>query len=469
MTRRSINVVEFWLKLGFFSIPIFAFGAAGYIRFHTKYFTSPHFGQPGHVDTRPYVILTAVITLLWIFAVEHLDLDRMNTILRIRTGIRMSLLATTYCVVLVLAALFFYRTTTFARFFVVVGCALMFILSLGMIHVFRGIIYAVTKHPNGKFSVAIAGADEVAAQVARQLSQNQLTPCKVACFVTLPGQTPTIKGVPVLEWHRLADALEIFQCTEVLLALPLDRLGEAHTILDGLQRLSIPARLVLHLGQTSLLPDRIFDFYGVPLVDLRACPSDSIGYAIGKRVFDFVFSAAALLLLSPLIGLIALAVKLSSSGPVFFVQDRVGLSGKLFRMYKFRTMMVSDCKQSDTQWTIAADPRRTRIGTWLRQTSLDELPQFLNVLKGDMSVVGPRPERPHFVQEFLNDFSQYNNRHYLKVGITGWAQVNGWRGDTSIQKRIEFDLYYLRNWSMAFDFKIIFLTLVRGLISRNAY
>jgi len=469
MTRRSINMIEFWLKLGFGVIPTVAFGTAGYIRFHTGYFTAPYFSLPGHIDTKSYAMLTALITLLWIVVVEHLDLDHMNTLLRIRTGIRMSLLATTYCAVLALSALFFYRTTTFARLFVLAGCALMFILSLGMIHAFRGIIYAITKNPNGRFPVAIVGADEVAIQVARQLAHNPLTPCKVACFVALPEQMPTITKVPVLEWHRLADVLEVFRCREVLLALPLHRLGEAQTILEALQRLSIPARLVLHLGQTSLLPDHIFDFYGVPLLDLRSYPGDSVGYALWKRVFDVVFSAAALLLFSPIVALIALAVKLSSAGPVFFVQDRVGLNGKLFRMYKFRTMRMSDCNQSDTQWTTAADPRRTRVGSWLRQTSLDELPQFLNVLKGDMSVVGPRPERPHFVQEFLNDISRYNNRHYLKVGITGWAQVNGWRGDTSIQKRIECDLFYLRNWSMAFDFKIIFLTVFQGLVSKNAY
>jgi len=145
------------------------------------------------------------------------------------------------------------------------------------------------------------------------------------------------------------------------------------------------------------------------------------------------------------------------------------LNGKRFQMLKFRTMYASVRAQSDIQWTVANDPRCTKVGIWLRKTSLDELPQFFNVLKGEMSVVGPRPERPHFVKRFLDQIHHYDSRHRLKVGITGWAQVNGWRGDTSIEKRFEFDLYYLQNWSFWFDLQIIFLTAWTGMFGKNAY
>jgi lipopolysaccharide/colanic/teichoic acid biosynthesis glycosyltransferase len=153
------------------------------------------------------------------------------------------------------------------------------------------------------------------------------------------------------------------------------------------------------------------------------------------------------------------------------MQERIGLNGKPFKMYKFRTMHMSetDSEEGDTRWTTQDDPRRTWLGVFLRKTSLDELPQFINVLKGDMSVVGPRPERPHFVRQFLQDVARYNHRHCLKVGITGWAQVNGWRGNTSINKRIEYDLYYLQNWSFTFDLRIIVMTIFSALIDRNAY
>lgn len=463
MTRRSVNLVEFWLRLAFFSIPAMAFGIAGYIRFRTGYF------QTSDINIRSYWALSVFVTLLWALVIEHLKLDRIDSLLRMQTGIRMSLLATTYCTLLLLSGLFFYRTTLFARLFLGLGCSLMFLLSIAMMHLFRGVIYAVIRAPNGRFPIAIIGADDVAFGIARQLSCNPFAPCEVACFVALPGQVSRITDGRVLDWHQLDDVVQVYGCNEALLALSPERFGEAHQLLESLQRLSVPTKLVLHLGPTSLTPDRIFDFYGIPLMDVRAHPVESVRYALGKRIFDMAFAAVALLLTSPIMAAIALGIKLTSPGPVLFVQNRVGLNGRLFRMYKFRSMKVSDSAESDTRWTTPEDPRRTLIGSWLRKTSLDELPQFINVLKGDMSVVGPRPERPHFVKEFLNDISKYSNRHYLKVGITGWAQVNGWRGDTSIQKRLEFDLYYLRNWSIAFDCKIIFLTVLRGLSSSNAY
>jgi len=205
------------------------------------------------------------------------------------------------------------------------------------------------------------------------------------------------------------------------------------------------------------------------MLDLTSTPTESLDYAVLKRGFDIAFSTLVLVLAFPLFALIALLVRLSSSGPVFFVQDRIGLNGIPFRMYKFRTMRAAPQSESDTRWTTGSDPRRTSLGVFLRKTSLDELPQFINVLRGEMSVVGPRPERPHFVQEFLQNVTRYNHRHALKVGITGWAQVNGWRGDTSIEKRVEYDLYYLQNWSLGLDLRIIALTALSVVIQRNAY
>jgi exopolysaccharide biosynthesis polyprenyl glycosylphosphotransferase len=198
-------------------------------------------------------------------------------------------------------------------------------------------------------------------------------------------------------------------------------------------------------------------------------PVESFTYVVGKRVFDLCFAGAAITLTAPLMALIALAIKLTSPGPVFFKQERVGLNGRTFRMYKFRTMRQAAKAESDCRWTERHDPRRTRIGCWLRAASLDELPQFINVLKGEMSVVGPRPERPYFVEQFMRAVSLYDTRHYLKVGITGWAQVNGWRGDTSIARRLEHDLYYLNNWSFAFDLRIILLTVLHLFSPKNAY
>jgi Undecaprenyl-phosphate glucose phosphotransferase len=480
MTRRSINTIQFWLKVGFFSVPALAYSLAGYVRFETGYF--PH--RP--IETRSYISLVVLVTLLWALVVEHLGLGRVEILLKAQTGIRMAATATVSCLTFALAALFFYRSTSFARMFVVTGGILMFVLSFGMIHLFRWIIYVLKESTNGRFPIAILGADDLAVRVGDHLAKNPLTACKVACYVALPNQDPVALDAPVLSWDRLDEMVEVFHCKEVFVALPLHRLSETQQVLENLQHLYIPARMVLDLGQGISLADRIFDFYGLPLLDVRSYPLDTVGYAIGKRAFDICFSVLALLLSAPLMLLIALAIKLTSRGPVLFVQERLSLNGKRFDMLKFRTMSVPNRQGSNdqevrvgadgdiylnlTKESESDDPRITAVGKFLRKTSLDELTQFINVLAGDMSVVGPRPELSFFVEKFRTEIPSYMARHNVKSGMTGWAQVNGLRGSgTSIPQRIQYDLYYLRNWSMMLDVKIIFLTVFRGLISRNAY
>jgi exopolysaccharide biosynthesis polyprenyl glycosylphosphotransferase len=197
---------------------------------------------------------------------------------------------------------------------------------------------------------------------------------------------------------------------------------------------------------------------------MRHFPTDGFDYLIVKRLFDLLIASFLLIILAPVLFLIALAVKLSSAGPIIFRQQRVGLNGRVFWIYKFRTMRAVSSCISDTQWTAAHDPQVTRVGTYLRRTGLDELPQFINVLKGEMSMVGPRPERPYFVEVFKQQIPEYMARHRVKCGMTGWAQINGWRGDTSIQKRLEHDLHYMQRWSLWFDLKILVLTLRRGIL-----
>jgi exopolysaccharide biosynthesis polyprenyl glycosylphosphotransferase len=184
---------------------------------------------------------------------------------------------------------------------------------------------------------------------------------------------------------------------------------------------------------------------------------------------DVALSLVCLLFLGPVMALIALAVKLTSPGPVFYRQERCGLNGKSFQMLKFRSMRVDAERQTGAVWTAKDDPRRTRLGAWLRKLNLDELPQLLNVLRGDMSLVGPRPERPVFIQQFTKTIPNYMARHCVKAGITGWAQVHGWRGNTSLRKRIQYDLYYITHWTPWLDLRILWMTLFHGLVHRNAY
>lgn len=208
---------------------------------------------------------------------------------------------------------------------------------------------------------------------------------------------------------------------------------------------------------------------GIPIISIRNIPL-RLGYnLVLKRTFDIFFSLFFILLFSPFYLIIALLVKLTSKGPIFYKQERVGLDNKVFGMLKFRSMVVQAKEKSDTLWTVKDDPRVTVVGAVLRKLSLDETPQFFNVLLGDMSVVGPRPERPFYVEKFRNEHQQYMRRHAAKAGITGWAQVQGFRGDTSIEKRIEADIFYIENWSLLLDIKIILLTPLKTIIDRNAY
>lgn len=221
----------------------------------------------------------------------------------------------------------------------------------------------------------------------------------------------------------------------------------------------------------SVIPSRPYleDLDGLAVVNIRRVPLTNTANMLMKRLVDIVGAIVAIVLSSPIMLAAVIGVKATSKGPLIFKQERVGLHNKSFQMYKFRSMEVQDDAEEKKGWTTKNDPRVTKVGRILRSTSIDELPQFFNVLKGDMSLIGPRPERPLFVEKFKEEIPRYMIKHQVRPGITGWAQVNGYRGDTSIKKRIEYDLYYIENWSMAFDFKILFLTFFKGFINKNAY
>ena len=218
----------------------------------------------------------------------------------------------------------------------------------------------------------------------------------------------------------------------------------------------------------SYAGSKITDFYSIPTVQVNSSEL-SLGKRFVKRTFDIVTCSLAVILLSPLYLIIALLVKLSSRGPVFFKQDRVTRDGKVFKMLKFRSMRIDMPEQNGPHWTEENDPRITKIGKLLRKTSLDEIPQFFNVLGGSMSLIGPRPERPELVEEFKKTVPGYDLRHRVKAGISGWAQVNGLRGNTSIEERVSYDLSYIRHWTLLFDVKIVILTFFKGFINKNAY
>jgi Undecaprenyl-phosphate glucose phosphotransferase len=466
MIRRRHNYLNFCLRLVILLLPLFAFAIAAWLRFGSGWIPL----RNPDADPADYFGLLFFTTLVWSVVVDHFGLARVDALYSARRATWDAIRACSITYVAVVGATFFYRSSSFSRLFVSISGVVLFLLVLLVDWGFRKLLDRARQNPNNLTRILIVGADEFAERSAQSVLERLVMPSVVAAFVRLAGQEVTVEGCPVVDLGDVRTLGAYGEIDDVVIALPPSRLGEIPRILKALEPLSLPVRAILDLGEGVVARDLLFDLNGLRLLDLRASPSESVVYLVAKRALDVVVSAIVLVLGAPFMALIAILIKLTSAGPVFFAQDRVGLNGKIFQMYKFRTMRVGRPDESATRWTTAEDPRRTRLGAFLRRTNLDELPQFLNVLKGEMSIVGPRPERPFFVQKFLEDVAQYNTRHYLKVGITGWAQVNGWRGDTSIPRRVEHDLYYLRHWSLGFDLKIIALTVWRTLVAnRNAY
>ena len=280
----------------------------------------------------------------------------------------------------------------------------------------------------------------------------------------------TYKGVKVLgKINNLMVILPENKLDEIAITLSLSEYGRLKEIVDMCEKSGVHTKFIPDYD--GVIPNRPYteDIQGLPVINIRHVPLTNSFYATAKRMVDIFGSLIGIVLASPIMLISAIAVKASSKGPIIFAQERVGLHNKTYKMYKFRTMYVQDEKEEQKAWTVKGDPRITRVGRILRKTSLDELPQLFNILVGQMSLVGPRPERPMFVDKFKEEIPRYMVKHQVRPGLTGWAQIHGLRGDTSIEKRIEYDLYYIENWSMGLDFRIMFLTVFKGFINENAY
>jgi Undecaprenyl-phosphate glucose phosphotransferase len=280
-------------------------------------------------------------------------------------------------------------------------------------------------------------------------------------------------GIPVLgTLDQATQVAAAHHADQLYVALPLEEHAKLLRLIKNVSNECVDIKVVPDLVQYATIKAVLEDLDGIPIISLSEVPLRGWNSMV-KRVMDVIVGSLALLLLTflvPLFPLVALLIKWKGGrGPVLLRQERMTLDGKTFQIYKFRTMVHNAEENTGPIWASAEDPRRTGIGIWLRRFNLDEFPQLINVVLGDMSLVGPRPERPPFVQQFKEHIPQYMLRHRVKSGITGWAQVNGWRGNTSIEKRIEYDLYYIENWSLLLDIKILILTLFRGFGQKHAY
>jgi Undecaprenyl-phosphate glucose phosphotransferase len=315
----------------------------------------------------------------------------------------------------------------------------------------------------------VVGGGKVAQDLIRRVRSNKELGIQLLGLVTCTGEQQEMgQGVPIVGgYSRLSGILQSLEVDQVVIALPLNEVQHLPAIMDQISDTIVDVKIVPDLYQFVRLGGSIEEFEGLPVIGVQGSPLEGLAMLL-KRGFDIVTSLALIIFLFPLLVVIGVIVKLTSSGPMIYVQERVSLDGSCFPIFKFRTMSCN-AERGGPGWTRPNDARVTFFGKFLRRTSLDELPQLFNVLRGDMSIVGPRPERPVYIKEFKKRIPGYMLRHKVPAGITGWAQVNGWRGDTSIDKRIEFDLHYIENWSLMMDLKILLMTLVWGLFGRNAY
>ena len=378
-------------------------------------------------------------------------------------------LARGVCVAILLlaAAAFFYRGYSFSRTFLLGFAATSYGFLLGGRLFARALQRVARARGIGLERVALLGRGPMQERLLQRLRRRPGLGMVVAGEVLRAGEAAA--GLPVLgRLDEIEAVVDRYGIDSVLVTLPFAEIPQLLPVLESLADSHVRVSFVPDIEDARTSSLRVQHVEDLPFLEMRQVALTGI-HRVFKRAFDIAVSALLLVALAPLLGAIALAVRLSSPGPVLYGQQRGGRDGRVFRMLKFRTMRADAEHHSGPVFARAGDPRRTRVGQWLRSYSLDELPQLVHVLRGDMSLVGPRPERPVFVQEFRATIPRYFERHKVRSGVTGWAQVNGLRGDTPLADRTRYDVYYVENWSLAFDIKILVMTLRSVLSRRNAY
>ena len=378
--------------------------------------------------------------------------------------------ATVLAGLLLVAVTYFVREDRYSRGALLIFTVLAFVGVGAMRFLFKEVLQGLRRRGHNLRYVLVLGAGRLARQVLEQIeAHRELGFRPVGCLSLARSRVgQRVHGTEVIGTVRdLSEVLGRQQIDQVLVALPSRSFHRLPRIMEICADTTVDVKLVPDVYQYATLFGGLEEFGGLPIVNLQSVGVLGIN-ALAKRAFDVILSALFLALLAPLMLLVALLVKLTSPGRVLYRQERVGLDGKPFRMLKFRTMR-DQSEQDGPRFAEPEDPRVTRLGSLLRRASIDELPQLLNVLAGDMSLVGPRPERPIFIDKFRRHIPRYQLRHMVKAGMTGWAQIHGLRGQTSIEKRVEYDLYYIEHWSLLLDLRILARTLAGGFLSRNAY
>ena len=344
--------------------------------------------------------------------------------------------------------LYFIKQEHFSRQMLCIFFFINISLEFASRYLIRTILWKMRKQGLNQKHILMIGESQMAEQYMDRLRENPKWGYQV--FAHLKDE------------EKLERILEGNELDEVVIALRAEDYGKLERIVDVCEKAGVHTKMIPDFGNVISTRPYIEDVQGIPVIHVRRVPLNIMRNRAAKRAVDLIGATVAIILFSPVMLLTVLVVALTEEGSVIYRQERVGLHNQVFYMYKFRSMIMQDEEEEKTEWSTRNDPRITPVGKLIRRTSIDELPQLFNVLKGEMSLVGPRPERPQFVQKFRDEIPRYMVKHQVRPGMTGWAQINGYRGNTSIEKRIEYDLYYIENWTMVFDMKILILTIFKG-------
>lgn len=344
--------------------------------------------------------------------------------------------------------LYFIKQEHFSRQMLCIFFFINISLEFASRYLLRTILWKMRKQGLNQKHILMIGESQMAEQYMDRLRENPKWGYQV--FAHLKDE------------EKLERILEGNELDEVVIALRAEDYGKLERIVDVCEKAGVHTKMIPDFGNVISTRPYIEDVQGIPVIHVRRVPLNIMRNRAAKRAVDLIGATVAIILFSPVMLLTVLVVALTEEGSVIYRQERVGLHNQVFYMYKFRSMIMQDEEKEKAEWSTRNDPRITPVGKLIRRTSIDELPQLFNVLKGEMSLVGPRPERPQFVQKFRDEIPRYMVKHQVRPGMTGWAQINGYRGDTSIEKRIEYDLYYIENWTMIFDMKILILTIFKG-------
>lgn len=464
MVRRVSQSLIAWFLLWDLALTAGAWVASYFVRFHSGLF-SAHRGTPDFVL---YLRALPLVLLLGMIAFRFAGMYEIHRLRRFREELAAVGKGVALTALFVMATSFARQAQYESR-----GAMVMFAFGtlFGLLVVRRmswtGMRRLRARGVNQSHAL-IVGTGRLARRTVRTLRAVNWSGIQPVGYVEDEGHRGSGADLPVLgSLAELPELVEKHHIEHVFVALPLNRYADARRVFAALSQTVVDVQLIADLPAMAGMTFTTTQIHGMTVIGLRENPHHGLNMIV-KRAMDILLAVVAIVMLAPLMAFIALLVKLTSPGPLLYRQERCGLNGRPFMMLKFRSMRA-DAEAAGPQMTGAKDPRRTRLGAVLRATNLDELPQFFNVLWGDMSIVGPRPERPVFVRQFAKTIPNYNARHAVKAGITGWAQVNGWRGNSSLRKRVQFDLYYISHWNPLFDLRIIFLTVWRMLFSKQKH